>query len=236
MKKEILIAALWFTAAAVAVTLVGNIVCPEMGSIAASYYAEPVEKMSLTAGQSKTGEPSVSEGEKPIILSQADVSEEPAAAEQTDKAAETETEQATSEEPADTEQADKAAETESEQAKSEEPADTEQADKAAETETEQAKSEEPAAAEQADKAAEESMKTADKAPITETELTKFMKNGAVLDLGDGRVAYKVKGGDTFSQICAKVFGTSKVWKKQAEKIGTDYRKIRPGKVLIFEKE
>ncbi len=67
-----------------------------------------------------------------------------------------------------------------------------------------------------------------------SKITKSLKNGEKADLGDGRVAYKVKSGDTFSRICQKVLGTSSTWKEEAQKMGIDHRKIFPGKVLIFE--
>lgn len=69
-----------------------------------------------------------------------------------------------------------------------------------------------------------------------SELEKSLKDGEVREVGEGLAAYKVKKGDTFSQICKKVFGTSASWKEQAEKSNIDPRKIRPGKVLIFKKE
>lgn len=74
-----------------------------------------------------------------------------------------------------------------------------------------------------------------KSPEEVKKLTADLKNGESLDLGDGRIAYKVKSGDTFSQICKKVLGTSSTWKKEAEKMGIDYRKLSLGQVLIFEK-
>ncbi len=67
-------------------------------------------------------------------------------------------------------------------------------------------------------------------------LTDSLKNGEKADLGDGRIAYKVKRGDTFSQICQKVIGTSSKWKEEAKKIRVDYRKINPGMILIFKKD
>jgi len=62
-----------------------------------------------------------------------------------------------------------------------------------------------------------------------------LKKGERLDLGDGRIAYKVKPGDTFSQICKKVIGTGakEAWQAEAKRQGIDYRKIYPGKVLYF---
>ncbi|QTA86374.1 hypothetical protein [Desulfonema magnum] len=69
-----------------------------------------------------------------------------------------------------------------------------------------------------------------------SKITTSLKNGESADLGDGRIAYKVKGGDTFSKICQKVLGTSLTWKEEAEKMGIDHRRIFPGKVLIFETE
>lgn len=62
--------------------------------------------------------------------------------------------------------------------------------------------------------------------------------GEILPLSDGRVAYKVQSGDTFSQICKKVVGTGRqqVWQKAAEMMNIDYRTIRPGRVLIFDAE
>jgi hypothetical protein len=65
-------------------------------------------------------------------------------------------------------------------------------------------------------------------------LVSSLENGEKLDLGDGRVAYKVKSGDTFSQICQKVIGTSTTWKEEAKKMKIDYRKIYPGMVLFFK--
>ncbi len=68
-------------------------------------------------------------------------------------------------------------------------------------------------------------------------MTDDPERGEILPLGDGRVAYKVQSGDTFSQICKKVIGTGRpeVWRKAAEMMGIDYRTIRPGMVLIFDK-
>ncbi len=66
-----------------------------------------------------------------------------------------------------------------------------------------------------------------------SKLTKSLKNGDSLDLGDGRIAYKIKSGDAFTRICKKILGTSSGWKKEAKKMGIDYRKIHPGQVLIF---
>lgn len=73
-------------------------------------------------------------------------------------------------------------------------------------------------------------------PAEISELEKAMKEGEVREVGEGLAAYKVKKGDTFSQICKKVFGTSASWKEKAEKSNIDPAKIRPGKVLIFKKE
>ncbi len=68
------------------------------------------------------------------------------------------------------------------------------------------------------------------------DLTDDLAPGGILPLSDGRVAYKVQSGDTFSQICKKVVGTGRqqVWQKAAEMMDIDYRTIRPGSVLIFD--
>lgn len=74
------------------------------------------------------------------------------------------------------------------------------------------------------------------APQSVEQMTDAMERGDILPLGDGRVAYKVQSGDTFSQICSKVIGTGRqqVWQKAAEMMAIDYRTIRPGMVLVFD--
>lgn len=63
-----------------------------------------------------------------------------------------------------------------------------------------------------------------------------LSRGEILPLGNGRVAYKVESGDTFSQICKKVIGTGRpqVWRKAAEMMDINIRALRPGMVLIFD--
>jgi hypothetical protein len=63
-----------------------------------------------------------------------------------------------------------------------------------------------------------------------------LSRGEILPLGDGRVAYKVESGDTFSQICKKVIGTGRqqVWQRAAEMMDIDIQALRPGMVLIFD--
>ncbi len=74
----------------------------------------------------------------------------------------------------------------------------------------------------------------EKSPEDISKLTASLKKGKSIDLGDGRVAYKVKSGDSFSRICQKVTGTSTKWREEAKKLGIDYRKIKPGQILIFD--
>lgn len=60
------------------------------------------------------------------------------------------------------------------------------------------------------------------------------KREEMADIGGGRTAYKVKGGDTFYSICKKVLGTSASWREEAKRMGIDVKRIKPGDVLIFE--
>lgn len=75
-----------------------------------------------------------------------------------------------------------------------------------------------------------------KSPAEIDEITNALKRGETADLGDGRTAYKVKGGDTFSQICKKVLGTSIGWQQEAKRMKINIKKIKPGDILIFEKK
>lgn len=74
-------------------------------------------------------------------------------------------------------------------------------------------------------------------PATIDGMIDNLAPGAMLPLGDGGIAYKVQSGDTFSQICKKVIGTGRpaVWKEAARMMGINYRTIRPGEALIFDK-
>ncbi len=73
---------------------------------------------------------------------------------------------------------------------------------------------------------------------TAEELETVLERGEILPLGDGRVAYRVQSGDTFSQICKKVLGTGnpEIWRQAAREMNIDYRRIQPGSVLIFSPE
>ncbi len=74
--------------------------------------------------------------------------------------------------------------------------------------------------------------------VTSEELENIMDRGESLPLGDGRIAYRVQSGDTFSQISKKVTGTGKpeIWRQAAREMNIDYRRIQPGSVLIFSPE
>ncbi len=73
-------------------------------------------------------------------------------------------------------------------------------------------------------------------PAAVEQMTDDLDQGEILPLGDGRVAYKVAGGDTFSQICKAVIGSGRpaVWKAAERMMGIDHRTLRPGMVLIFD--
>ncbi|MCP4109972.1 MAG: hypothetical protein GY749_31360, partial [Desulfobacteraceae bacterium] len=85
-----------------------------------------------------------------------------------------------------------------------------------------------------EKPAEPAPAEPEKSPEDISKLTASLKKGKSIDLGDGRIAYKIKSGDSFSKICQKVIGTSSTWRKEAKKMGINYRRIKPGQILIFD--
>lgn len=89
---------------------------------------------------------------------------------------------------------------------------------------------------EADDMAPESPVPAPRATVGQITDDHDLSRGEILPLGDGRVAYKVESGDTFSQICKKVIGTGRqqVWQRAAEMMDIDIQALRPGMVLIFD--
>lgn len=71
--------------------------------------------------------------------------------------------------------------------------------------------------------------------LTRAELDEILTPGEIRPLIDGRIAYKVQPGDTFSQICKKVVGSGSppVWRAAAEDMNVDLRTLSPGQLLIF---
>lgn len=211
MDKETLSAALWFIVCAVVMTVVGNFVCPQMGNIAASYYTlKPAEKAADTeAAKAESSEKTEAE----IVTAETEPPVKAKESPVTETAVQGQTAEKTSEIAA----SDVASPVS-------EKSDARSQTKSAETQTAEL--------------APTVTKQPEKKMLTEAEIseaTKSMAQGEILELGDGRVAYKIKRGDTFSQICKKVFDTSLGWKEKAKELNIDYRKIRPGDVLIFEK-
>lgn len=72
-------------------------------------------------------------------------------------------------------------------------------------------------------------------PLTRAELDEILAPGEIRPLIDGRIAYKVQPGDTFSQICKKVVGSGSppVWRAAAEDMNVNLRSLSPGQLLIF---
>lgn len=242
--KEILSAALWFTVCAAVMTAVGNFVCPQAGNIAASYYTlksegKPANAEAVKAGSSKKTE-AAAVSEKPSdspVKREREISSSEVKAPVKEK----QFSAAVHEQPA-----EKTPEVAASEAAS--PV-SEKADARSQTGLPEKKAEHPTdepeslVREKSEKDAQSAAKEAEpplaaKKTLTEAEISEAAKSlaqGEILELGAGRVAYKIKKGDTLSQICKKVFGTSLGWKEKAKKLNTDYRKIRPGDVLIFEK-
>ncbi len=94
----------------------------------------------------------------------------------------------------------------------------------------------PITAAEPDSESKKDQMTLAKAEKSVSERLKALENGNSMELPDGRIAYKVKSGDTFSQICKKIIGTGSktAWRQEAERQGIDYRSIYPGKVLYFK--
>ncbi len=235
-KKEVLRAILWFAAAAAITTVLGNFVSPKIGAIAASFYSSAAEPdtrkkaetvVTATVISTTTTTTTTSTTAVTTTLIQSPVTQEnvkqpgelPVPKEQPETpAAETAG--------SDTMQENQPAEKEPEIPRTDVPK-SDQPTSAADS---------PGIAEAPKESPPENTVKKELSQDDISELEKAMKSGEVRELGEGRAAYKVKKGDTFSQICKKVFGTGTAWKEKAEKSNIDPRKIRPGKVLIFEKE
>lgn len=237
--KEILSVALWFAVCAAVMTAVGNFVCPQIGNIVASNYytyytLKPVEKMAdAEAAKVKSSEKT----EAKTVTAQAERSAKESPATVQPQKPETEVQEKPAEKTPEV-AASEAASPVSEKADAR--SQTELAGKTAEG---QAGGPESPVTEKSEKDAQSAAKEAEppvtaQKMLTEAEISEAAKSlvqGKTLELGAGRVAYKIKKGDTLSQICKKVFGTSVGWKEKTEKMKIDHRKIRPGDVLIFEK-
>jgi len=250
-KKEVLRAILWFAAAAVIMTLVGNSVCPKIGTAAASLYSSLyAAESSNTAQTAEPEKPRVSESSEQVISTSttSTTTTIPAVTVDSPPPAEPEPQSAVTPETGDsgsiTQENVKQPEAVSESEKSQEKSPIPQPSESA-TEAAPQPSVQPPPASSADSQApaevpkESPPEKQVENPLSPDEiaaLEKSMKEGEVREAGEGLAAYKVKKGDTFSQICKKVFGTSALWKEKAEKSNIDPAKIRPGKVLIFKKE
>jgi len=260
-KKEVLRAILWFAAAAVIMTLVGNSVCPKIGTAAASLYSSLyAAESSNTAQTAEPEKPRVSESSEQVISTSttSTTTTIPAVTVDSPPPAEPEPQSAVTPETGDSgsitqenvKQPEAVSESEKSQEKSPIPQPSESATpipQPSESATEAApqpsvqpppasSADSPAPAEVPKESPPEKQVENPLSPDEIAALEKSMKEGEVREAGEGLAAYKVKKGDTFSQICKKVFGTSALWKEKAEKSNIDPAKIRPGKVLIFKKE
>jgi len=250
-KKEVLRAILWFAAAAVIMTLVGNSVCPKIGTAAASLYSSLyAAESSNTAQTAEPEKPRVSESSEQVISTSATSTTTtiPAVTVDSPPPAEPEPQSAVTPETGDSgsitqenvKQPEAVSESEKSQEKSPIPQPSESATEAAPQPSVQpppaSSADSPAPAEVPKESPPEKQVENPLSPDEIATLEKSMKEGEVREAGEGLAAYKVKKGDTFSQICKKVFGTSALWKEKAEKSNIDPAKIRPGKVLIFKKE
>ncbi len=240
--KGILSAALWFAVCAVVTTMVGNFVSPRAGNIAASYYTLYTLKSDEKAADAESAERKSSEKKGAVAVSER-LSDAPA--QKSPEIAGSQSERVLKESPAAVKAPD------NETAVQEQPAEKKpevaasqaaspvsgKADAPPQPELSEKAAENPAGEAEATRKQAESSVAASKT-LTEAEFSEAAKSlaqGEILELGAGRVAYKIKKGDTLSQICRKVFGTSVGWKEKAKKLNIDHRKIRPGDVLIFEK-
>jgi len=250
-KKEVLRAILWFAAAAVIMTLVGNSVCPKIGTAAASLYSSLyAAESSNTAQTAEPEKPRVSESSEQVISTSttSTTTTIPAVTVDSPPPAEPEPQSAVTPETGDSgsitqenvKQPEAVSESEKSQEKSPIPQPSESATEAAPQPSVQpppaSSADSPAPAEVPKESPPEKQVENPLSPDEIAALEKSMKEGEVREAGEGLAAYKVKKGDTFSQICKKVFGTSALWKEKAEKSNIDPAKIRPGKVLIFKKE
>jgi len=249
-KKEVLRAILWFAAAAVIMTLVGNSVCPKIGTAAASLYSSLyAAESSNTAQTAEPEKPRVSESSEQVISTSttSTTTTIPAVTVDSPPPAEPEPQSAVTPETGDSgsitqenvKQPEAVSESEKSQEKSPIPQPSESATDAAPQPSVQppaSSADSPAPAEVPKESPPEKQVENPLSPDEIAALEKSMKEGEVREAGEGLAAYKVKKGDTFSQICKKVFGTSALWKEKAEKSNIDPAKIRPGKVLIFKKE
>ncbi|OQX25353.1 MAG: hypothetical protein BWK80_15995 [Desulfobacteraceae bacterium IS3] len=250
-KKEVLRAILWFAAAAVIMTLVGNSVCPKIGTAAASLYSSLyAAESSNTAQTAEPEKPRVSESSEQVISTSttSTTTTIPAVTVDSPPPAEPEPQSAVTPETGDSgsitqenvKQPEAVSESEKSQEKSPIPQPSESATEAAPQPSVQpppaSSADSPAPAEVPKESPPEKQVENPLSPDEIAALEKSMKEGEVREVGEGLAAYKVKKGDTFSQICKKVFGTSALWKEKAEKSNIDPAKIRPGKVLIFKKE
>jgi len=250
-KKEVLRAILWFAAAAVIMTLVGNSVCPKIGTAAASLYSSLyAAESSNTAQTAEPEKPRVSESSEQVISTSttSTTTTIPAVTVDSPPPAEPEPQSAVTPETGDSgsitqenvKQPEAVSESEKSQEKSPIPQPSESATDAAPQPSVQpppaSSADSPAPAEVPKESPPEKQVENPLSPDEIATLEKSMKEGEVREAGEGLAAYKVKKGDTFSQICKKVFGTSALWKEKAEKSNIDPAKIRPGKVLIFKKE
>lgn len=78
--------------------------------------------------------------------------------------------------------------------------------------------------------------TAPLSPQDDADRIENLSIGEQAPLSDGRIAYRVAPGDTFSRIVKQVIGTGRpsVWQDRAARMAIDHRRIAPGMVLIFD--